>query len=163
MQATQASLPRLEVIYNRVKADSQFSLDRLRAVDAVVDVATDARNSAETIEKACRQILAHLAKTGGYDKPIDPTGKLTPESEAAEAVVKQTILAFQGSDWPMLSEAHAEYMSAGNEEAIGALQRLHDAMVDLRWAVIEHDADLEEPEEEAFDNVADLVADLKSR
>ena len=62
----------------------------------------------------------------------------------------------------MIAAEHAEDVSVSNEEAIGALQKLHDALVDLRWAVIEHDADLEEPEGKAFDNVEELVADLRS-
>ena len=62
----------------------------------------------------------------------------------------------------MLPAEHAEEVSERNEEAIVALQKLHDALVDLRWAVIEHDADLEEPEDKAFDNVDDLIADLRS-
>ena len=62
-----------------------------------------------------------------------------------------------------MSAEHVEDVSEGNKEAIVALQKLHDSMVDLRWAIIEHDADLEEPEGEAFDNVEGLVADLKSR
>ena len=36
-------------------------------------------------------------------------------------------------------------------------------MVDLRWSIIEHDANFEEPNEKTFDNVEDLIADLKSR
>ncbi len=63
----------------------------------------------------------------------------------------------------MLPAEHAVEVSERNEEAIGALQKLHDALVDLRWAVIEHDADLEKPEGEAFDNVESLVADMRSR
>ena len=58
---------------------------------------------------------------------------------------------------------HAEEVFVSYEDAIGALQQLHDAMVDLRWAVLEHDADLEEPKGKAFDNVEDLFADLRSR
>ena len=163
MQAAEPDAPRLEVIYNRVKADSQFSLDYLRAVESVADTVMDARNSAEATGKACNLILTHLAKTGGYDKPLDPTGKLTPKSARAEAVVKKTILALQGVDWSVFSAEHAEEMSERNEEAIVALQKLHDVMVDLRWAVLEHDADLEEPKGKAFDNVEDLFADLRSR
>jgi hypothetical protein len=162
MQAAQTDAPHLEVIYNRVKADSQFSLDYLRAVESVVDVVVDARNNAETTGKACNLILTHLAKTGGYDKPLDPTGKLTPKSVRAEAVVKKTILAFQEINWSVLPAEHAEEMSERSEDAIVALQKLHDALVDLRWAVLEHDADLEEPEGEAIDNVDDLIADLRS-
>ena len=163
MQAAQASIPSLEVIYNRVKADSQFSLDYLRALDAVIDVVMDARNNAETIEKVCGQILSHLAETGGYDNPIDPTGILTPKSVSAEAAVRKTILALQELDWSMLSAEHAEEVSERNGEAIVALQKLHDALVDLRWAISEHDADFEEPEDKAFDNVGDLIAELRNK
>ena len=162
MQAAQADAPRLEVIYNRVKADSQFSLDYLRVMESVVDTVVDARNSAEATGKACNLILAHLAKTGGYDQPLDPTGKLTPKSIKVEAVVRKTILAFQEVDWSRLPEEHAEEMSERSEEAIVALQKLHDALVDLRWAVLEHDADLEEPEGKACGNVDDAIADLRS-
>lgn len=162
MQAAQASIPSLEVIYDRVKADSQFSLDYLRALDAVIDVVIDARNNAETIEKVCSQILAHLAETGGYDNPLDPNGKLTPKSVSAEAAVRETILALHNLDWSRLPAEHAEEVSERNGEAITALQKLYDALVDLRWAIIEHDADLEEPEDKAFDNVDDLIADLRS-
>ena len=81
--------------------------------------------------------------------------------------MKETIRAFQELDgaWEAssMSTDHAEDVFVSNEEAVGTLQKLHDAMVDLRWAVIEHDADLEEPEGQAFDNVEDLVADLRSR
>ena len=162
MQAAQTGAPRLEVIYNRVKADSQFSLDYLRAVESVADVVMDTRNNAEATGKACNLILTHLAKTGGYNKPLDPTGKLTPKSVRAEAVVKKIILALQEVDWSAFSAGHAEEMSERSEEAIVTLQKLHDAMVDLRWAVLEHDADLEESEGEAIDNVDDLIADLRS-
>ena len=162
MQAAQTGAPRLEVIYNRVKADSQFSLDYLRTVESVVDTVIDAHNNAEATGKACNLILDHLAKIGGYDTPLDPTGKLTPKSVTAEAVVKKTISALQGVDWSMLPAEHAEEMSERSEEAIIVLQKLHDALVDLRWAVLEHDADLEAPKGKAFDNVDDLIADLRS-
>ena len=162
MQAAQASIPSLEIIYNRVKADSQFSLDYLRALDAAIDVVIDARNNAETIGKVCGQILVHLAETGGYDSPLDPKGELTPKSVSAEAAVRKTILALQELDCSMIPAEHAEEVSERNGEAIAALQKLHDALVDLRWAIVEHDADLEEPEDKAFENVDDLIADLRS-
>ena len=163
MQAIPTSLSRLEVIYRKVEADTQFSLDYLRAVDAVIDVAIDVRNNAETAEKVCSQILTLLAEAGGYDEPIDPEGKLAPKSVSAETVVKKTIVALQALDGAMLPAEHAEEVSVNNKEAIGALQKLHDALVDLRWAVLEHDADLEEPEGGAFNSAEDLFADLRSR
>lgn len=162
MQAAQTNAPRLEVIYDRVKADSQFSLDYLRAVESLVDTVTDARNNAETTGKACNVVLTHLAKKGWYDKPLDPKGRLTPKSVKAEAAVKKIIIALQEVDWSVFPAEHADEMSETSEGAIAALQKLHDALVDLRWAVLEHDADLEEPEGKAFDNVDDLITDLRS-
>lgn len=155
-------MPSLEVIYRKVEADAQFSLDYLRAVDAVITVATDVRNYAETAEEVCTKILTFLTEPGGIEEPIDPTGELTPKSVSAEAVVKKTILALQALDGSILPKEHAKEVSVRTEEAIDALQKLHDALVDLRWAVIEHDADLEEPEGKVFDNVEDLIADLRS-
>ena len=167
MPGTQQSATHLEIIYEKVEADSRFSLYHLRAVDAAINVATDVRNFAETGERAIKQFLVRLAESGGYEEPIDPANKLASMSASAESAVKETIRAFQELDgaWEAssMSTDHAGDVFVSNEEAVGTLQKLHDAMVDLRWAVIEHDADLEEPEGQAFDNVEDLVADLRSR
>ena len=167
MPAIQHFVENLEVIYEKVRADSRFSLYYLRAVDAAIDVATDVRNDAQTTERAIKQFLARLDESGGYEEPIDPENKLTSISASAEAAVKKTIGALKvfGESWgkSAISADHAVEVSERIEDAIGALQKLHDEMVDLRWAVIEHDADLEVPEGKAFDNVEDLFADLRSR
>ena len=162
MQLAQTSIPSLEVIYRKVEADSQFTLDYLRAVDAVITLATNVRNNAEIAEELCTKILTVITESGGFEEPIDATGQLETKSVSAEVVVRKTILALQALDGSKLPKEHAEDVSVSNEEAIGALQKLHDALVELRWAVIEHDADLEEPEGKTFDNAEDLVADLRS-
>ena len=166
MPAMQQSVEDLEVIYDKVRADSRFSLHHLRAVDAAVDVATNVRNDAETTERAIKTILERLTKSDGYEAPIDPENKLAPISASAEAAVRQTICALQESRkaWEKspVSEEHGEEVLERIEEAIDSLKKLHDEMVNVRWAVIEHDADLEEPEGKKFDNAYDLVADLRS-
>ena len=167
MPALQHSVEDLEVIYEKVRADSRFSLYHLRAVDADIDVATDVRNDAQTTERAIKHFLARLDESGGYEERIDPEDKLTSPSASAEAAVKKTIRALKEFDetWKIsaISAEHAEEVSERIEDAIGALQKLHDEMVDLRWAVIEHDADLEKPKGKAFDSVENLIADLRSR
>ena len=156
----------LKVIYQKVEADSRFSLYCLHVVDTAVNVATVARNSAETAEQAVKQVLVQLTESDGFDQLIDPKGKLASMSASAEKVVKEAIVALQGFDGALgksvLSEEDAAEVSVNNDEAISALQRLHDLMVDLRWTIIEHDANLEEPAEKTFDNAEDLIADLKS-
>jgi len=88
-------------------------------------------------------------------------------SASAEKAVKEAIAALQefdgALDESMLSSEDAAEVSEGNGEAIAALQRLHDLMVDLRWAIVEHDANFEEPEDKTFNNVEDLVVDLNNR
>ena len=167
MSTIQHSVEDLEVIYDKVWADSRFSLHYLREVDAAIDVATDVRNSAQTTERAIKQFLTQLDESGGYVKPIDPKNKLAAKSASAETAVKNIICALKnfGETWrkSAISVAHAEDVSECIEEAIGALQKEHDELVDLRWAVIEHDADLDEPEGKAYGNVDDLFADVKRR
>ena len=160
----QTDLP-LEVIYNKVDADSRFTLHYLKAVDAVIDVATETRNSAESSEWAIKQTLTRLNESGGCDKPLDPDGKLARLSKKVEDKVKEFILAIQmldgEFDGSMIRAEDSAAVSVSYEEAVVALQKLHDVMVDVRWAVMEHDADLEEADSKVFKNAEDLVADLR--
>ena len=122
----------LEVIYGKVVADSQFSLHYLRAVDAAINVATIVRNNAETSEKACTQILALLADSGGFQKPIDSAGNLASASVSAETTVKETIRAFQDLDGvldgSMIAAEHAEDVSVSNER-----QSAHSRNCTTHW------------------------------
>ena len=164
MPGTQHSIP-LNIIYQKVVADSEFSLHYLRLVDAVVDGTINMRNNAETSESAIMQALAEL-QDGGFEEPLDPTDSLASLAASAEVSVKKAISALRGLDHAFEGSAfsgeHVEAMSDSSQDAVHALERLHDAMVDLRWAIIEHDADLEEPEDKAFETVEELVADLKN-
>ena len=167
MSTVQRSVENLKIIYEKVQADSRFSLYYLRAVDAAIDTATDVRNFAQSVEPAIKKFLSKLDESGGYKEPIDPEGTLASISASSEAAIKEAIHALQEIDdaWEksQIPVEHAEEVFEGNGQAIDALQKLHDAMVDLRWAVLEHDADLEEPTGKAFDNVEDLFSDLRSR
>ena len=167
MSTIQHSVEDLKVIYDKVRVDSRLSLQNLRVVDVTVHAATHARNSAQTGERSIEQFLAELDESGGYVEAIDPKNKLAVKSASAEAYVKNLIMAFKdlGKTWrdSSIYAAHAEDVSERIEEAIVALQKQHDKLVDLRWAIMEHDADLDEPVGKAYDNVEDLFANLKGR
>lgn len=167
MSEIQEFLPPLDIIYQKVQTDSKFSLHYLRSVDNVINAATVLRNTAETTERAIKKILGDLALSGGYNRQIDPNGSLESSAASAEASVKEAISVLRGFDDVLEGSSiptdDAEMMCGGNNEAISSLQSLHDTMVDLRWAVLEHDADMEEPEGQVFENVQDFVSDLKSR
>ena len=141
---TEASVPAIEhsasplkVIYKKVEADSRFSLYYLRGVDTAINVATVARNSAETAEQAVKPVLTQLTESDGFDRPIDPKGKLASMSASAEKAVKEAIAALQRLDGALgkstLSDEDTAEISASNDEAVAALQKLYDLMVDLRW------------------------------
>ena len=165
MSTSQESIPPLEPIYRKVEADSRFSPQYLKTVDAVIAVTVNLRNDAETADKVIERIVARIADSGGFSKPIDPDNTLEPLAASAEGVVKEAISAVREiadalDEAPFFAE-DAEAASSASEEAIGALRSLHDRMVDLRWAVLEHDADLETPDGKVYDDVEELVADLK--
>lgn len=166
MLAMEGAIPPLEPIYKKVEADSRFSLYYLKVVDEVVTVTINLRNSAETSEKVIKQIIARIVGSN-FSKPLDPDGELASLATSAESLVREVIAAVRelsdAVDKSVFSTDDSEEISVVSEEAIIALQLLHDAMIDLRWTVLEHDADLEEPEGQVFDNVKDLVSDLKSR
>ena len=167
MSEAQEFMPPLDIIYRKVQTDSKFSLHYLRSVDNVINAATVLRDTAETTELAIKKILADLAHSGGYDHRIDPYGSLDSLAASAEDLVKEAISVLRGfDDVPEGSSVptdDAEMKSGGNNDVISSLERLHDTMVDLRWAVLEHDADMEEPEGKVFENVQDFLSDLKSR
>ena len=158
--------PPLEVIYKKVEADSRFSLHYLKTVDTVITVSTDLHNNAASAEAAFKHFLVRITESGGYEEPFDSTGELASLSALVEATVKEVLVALHKIndtvDNSSIFVEDAETMSVSIEDASYALQGVHDSMVDLRWAIIEHDADLEKPEARVFDNVEELVADLKS-
>ena len=165
MSTSRANIPPLEPIYRKVEADSRFSLHYLETVDAVIAVTTNLRNDAETVEKAIKPIVARIVDSGGFSRLIDPENTLSSVAASAEGVVKEAISAVHNLadalDRATFPVEDAEEVSRAREEAIGALRSLHDRMVDLRWAVLEHDADLETPDGKVYDDVEELVADLK--
>lgn len=56
MSTSQEGIPPLEPIYRKVEADSRFSLHYLKTVDAVIAVAINLRNDAETAESVIERI-----------------------------------------------------------------------------------------------------------
>ena len=157
--------PPLEPIYRKVEADSHFFLHYLKTVDAAIAVTVNLRSDAETAERVIERIVGRIANSGGFPKPIDPENTLEPLAVSAEAVVKEAISAVRdiadALDGATFSVEDAQEASSASDEAIGALRSLHDRTVDLRWAVLEHDADLEAPDDTVYDDVEELVADLK--
>lgn len=165
VSTSQHSIPPLEPIYRKVEADSRFSLHYLKTVDSVIAVTINLRNDAETAEKVIGGIVSRIVDSGGFSKPIDPENTLASLAASAEDGVKEAISAVRdfadALEGSTFTGEDTREMSRASQEAIGALRSLHDRMVDLRWAVLEHDADLETPDDKVYDDVEELVADLK--
>ena len=48
-------------------------------------------------------------------------------------------------------------MVSAYERAVVALEGLHDAVVEFRWAIMEHDANLENPTGESASSAANII------
>lgn len=92
------------------------------------------------------------------DQRIDPEGKL---AEMLESAQKQMAAAHQ-----FLQEKRQAALAAGIIESesyakiIDAASELHNALNTMRWAIGEHDADLESPSGKPHTDVDNLFAEM---
>lgn len=128
-------------------------------------------------ERATRTVAGELANLGRYigsvqhlvegatgvlescnpKKPLDPDGALALRLEEAERFFEETVE--DPESWLVKKPVTRSCSSIAT-----ALRRLHDATVRLRWAIMEHDADLSKASRKTFDasNIEGLIADLRS-
>ena len=166
MPTVQSLVPSLEVVYRRVEANTQYSLAYLRDFDEIIDTLTDIRNSADAICGKIERTIIPKIESGNTKRQIDPKDEFFEMAISTEKGVKKVITEsekFYGKLETSLSlTSHGEEMSDAYEQAVFSLKHLHDSMVDLRWAVMEHDANFESPSGNPFDKAEDLIADLGS-
>ena len=109
--------------------------------------------------------VAEALKICGRVAPIDVEDKLSGTIETVESrlndiynlliSMRDTDLEAAELDGPDKVLIVDEYTSA-----ITAVADLHNAMTDLRWAVMEHDADLEKDTGKTFTDVNEMFADM---
>jgi len=112
------------------------------------------------------QGASELLEVCSSERIIDPDDELTSTIEQVEEAIERTIAMMVRKRSSALKDdklnGHNEMrVTEAYSHAIKAYEALHDAAVRLRWAIMEHDADLS-PVSDAYENVEDLIASLKA-
>ena len=147
-----------------ISDETTKSLDTLRNIEATVFWLSFIQKHANTnISLAVK--VADAIKTCDRIKPIDVEDKLTGTIEGVEGrlndlynlLISKREVARKAAelDGPDKELVVDEYTSA-----ITAVADLHNSMADLRWAVMEHDADLEKDTGTTYTDVNKMFADM---
>jgi hypothetical protein len=100
------------------------------------------------------------------EEPLDPAASTVGRIERAESVFRKTIEEYKSKrdsafrDQALVGE-HERRVVQAYSDVIEALKLLHDAASDLRWAVMEHDAELDNRLTEG--SAEDIIAAIKAR
>lgn len=164
MHSVCATPEEVRVFCESISAETTKNLGVLKAIETTVfwlSVIQDKANA----EFGLAAKAAEAIKTCDYEKPIDTEGKLAGIIEDTEAGLNdlynkliskrqaaRKAAELDGEDKELIVD---EYTSA-----IAAIADLHNAMTDLRWAVMEHDADLEKDTGKTYADVDKMFADM---
>lgn len=147
-----------------ISEQSELSLSILRAIDDTVDWLSSIQKEAVSGLAMGGEILKVLLRCK-RERTIDTTGDLRDLYAMVEGRLKEVVKALEHKRAAAESDhrlgEHREDLIAEFDTAIDAISQLHDILVELRWAIAEHDADLEEPTGKAFSNAEDMFTSLK--
>ncbi|MDE0334856.1 MAG: hypothetical protein OXI64_07850 [Defluviicoccus sp.] len=165
--------PPLLAIYARLEEDARYSMDYAKLLpryqvkragdDEHLDLVLRQLRNLTSIADKTRQLVE--LPSPAQAEPKDPTGELAERAVAVEKVLRGLIAVLNESQ-EMAKEvrpqtARIRAVRGAYGKAIAAVSALHDAVIDMRWAVMEKDADLEEPEAEPTSDLQHLLARLK--
>lgn len=125
------------------------SLSLLNAIDGTVDWLAGIEKEASG-GLALGAVLLKKLPSCNRAQPLDPDGEMRNLYVQAEDKQKEVIELLSRKRRaaqldPRLSGHHLDTLIGEFTNAIEAIAQLHDLLVELRWAVAEHDADLEAP------------------
>ena len=135
----------------RAAADSRVRLGLLERVDKAIDALVLGQETAKEGLRIFRDFVSEYAASqpGVEIGPIDPEDELRETFETAESDVKAFISGFE-IKWerisrnPELPKDQAEDIGSEVERTIFLFKQLHDAIVEARWLIMEHDANVDE-------------------
>lgn len=148
----------------RVQGVASTTLDILRAVDLTVDSLSKEQRLISDLVGLCESFVERIA--GLEATKVGNEDKLVSQLEKAEEIAKDVLSGHGGRRQsairdPRLQGDHEETVVTEYERLMEHYEALIGCMSELRWAVLEHNADLETPEGEPFDSAEDMIADLR--
>ena len=148
--------------YNTVRQTAEdLYADILPAVKATVDT-LDKFNAAITHITVITVSATNLLRVCDVERPVDPRHEMVEGLEQAEGSLRDGVEILRKkrgaaeADHKLLGDNERRVISA-YERAIVTLSGLHDAVVDFRWVIMEHDADLESPVGPPTDSPRELL------
>lgn len=149
-----------------VHESASKSIALLRAVEETVSYLAWIQNRAQADGRFAANAAEHL-KVCSREREIDADGTIVASLEEAENGLQRlydVLLAKREAarGTADLLDDDREAIIDEYSGAIAAVADLHNGIAELRWAVGEHDADLEKPTGRAFTDPAELRAYLKT-
>lgn len=138
------------------------SLAVLRAVEETVDALVRYEGDADCIIEQAREMRGLLEDSTG---PIDPEDKIADHLASAEATIEDAVDSFKHKREaafkdPKLNGHHEESVAASYERAIDRFCTAHELLTQLRWLIMEHDADHDNVILGSYEDPEDLIAEL---
>lgn len=161
-----AQISRVRLLSKSISdAANTTSLELLQAVEVTVDALCDLQRRMRDHPTKVINLTEEVRARG--DTVLDRDGAIADLMEETEKALKLgvAILRAQMSSAyrdPALRGDNEDAVVSEYEAAIALLTDLHNAMVELRWAVLEHDADLEVPSDQVFQSHEALMKELKA-
>jgi hypothetical protein len=135
--------------------------DILPAVESTVDALAKLHSTLTHITYITIS-TTNLLKDCELEKALDPDNEMMQGLEDAEHGLRDAVdilrrkRAAAEADVALLGENERRVVSA-YERAVVALEGLHDAVVEFRWAIMDHDANLEHPTGESASTAANII------
>lgn len=166
MRCDTDSIGAVRTFCDSVSSASATNLKLLNAIEKTVGWLTVLQKQAESevvFADKFREIITSCAPV----KAIDPDNSIHDIIVQAEARLGEVVAVLSRQrqsalDDPTLRGEHEETMVSEYDQTISAIKMMHDGMVELRWAIMEHDAELDATVGKAYSSAEELVKDLHS-
>lgn len=147
------------------EAASANRLELLKAIEKTFDaLALECRRVSTLVDYG--ELLIESIETTPAASALDASGAIARQLEETERGVRDEAIPMLTAKRdaayadPLLRGEYCDGIVSAYEELISIMERFYDTTVKLRWAVMEHDADLEEPIGGVFDSPVDLVRSI---
>jgi|GEM_PF-3393003 hypothetical protein len=146
------------------EAASANRLELLKAIEETLDALALERRRVSTLIDNGEMLIESITKSSTM--VFDQDGELTQQLERIERGLREesipTLIAKRNAAYadPQIRGDYCDGIVSAYDELISRMEKLHDTTVNLRWAVMEHDADLEKPIGDEFQSPADLLRSI---
>lgn len=165
MRCDSASIGAVRGFCDSVSATSASNLRLLADIERTVDWLSGFRKQIEGEASHAEKFREAIACTP--TTTIDADDSIRDKIAGSEDTLKKLVAILDEKKQaarrdPALRGDNQDAVVAEYDQTIEAVRSLHNAMTELRWAIMEHDADLEKAVSKPFSAAEDAIKDLKA-